>query len=197
MIDNKLSAQCIEHIEETRKRGDSLGGSYEVVILGAPAGLGSYVQWDRRLDGQLAQAIVSIQAQKAVEIGDGVANARRPGSAVHDEIVGTGLREGRSTNRAGGVEGGMSNGMPIVIRGYMKPIPTLIKPLNTVDMNSGTSTPTRYERSDVTSVPAASTVAEAVVAPVIANAILEKFGGDSFEELRRRYASETGAEVQD
>ena len=197
MIDNKLSAQCIEHIEETRKRGDSLGGSYEVVILGAPAGLGSYVQWDRRLDGQLAQAIVSIQAQKAVEIGDGVANARRPGSAVHDEIVCTGLREGRSTNRAGGVEGGMSNGMPIVIRGYMKPIPTLIKPLNTVDMNSGTSTPTRYERSDVTSVPAASTVAEAVVAPVIANAILEKFGGDSFEELRRRYASETGAEVQD
>lgn len=193
MIDGAKSAECITHIEETRKRGDSLGGVYEVVIIGAPAGLGSYVQWDRRLDGQLAQAIMSIQAQKAVEIGDGVDGASRLGSDVHDEIQGVGVRGGRTTNRAGGIEGGMSNGMPIVIRGYMKPIPTLIKPLQTVDMNSGQAQPTRYERSDVTSVPAASTVAESVVAPVIANAILEKYGGDSFKELHTRFSHETGS----
>lgn len=191
MIDEETSAACVAHIEETRKRGDSLGGIYEVVVTGVPAGLGSYVQWDRRLDGQLAQAIMSVQAQKAVEIGDGVENAARPGSQVHDEITSVEHRDGRATNRAGGIEGGMTNGMPIVIRGYMKPIPTLIKPLQTVDMASGEAQPTRYERSDVTSVPAASTVAEAVVAPVIANAILEKFGGDSFEELRSRFDTET------
>ncbi|MEX0746874.1 MAG: chorismate synthase, partial [Rhodothermales bacterium] len=184
MLDVEMSRRCIEHIDEVKKRGDSLGGIYEVVVTGVPPGLGSYVQWDRRLDGQLAHAIMSIQAQKAVEIGDGVLAASRPGSRVHDEIVldDSGLR--RRTNRAGGVEGGMSNGMPIVVRGYMKPIPTLIKPLETVDIASGESRPTRYERSDVTSVPAASTVAEATVAVVLANAFLEKYGGDSLEEIR-------------
>src|SRR5690606_23891316 len=136
-----------------------------------PAGLGSYVHWDRKLDGQLAQAIMSVQAQKAVEIGDGVVSATLPGSRVHDEIL-PGLQ--RRTNRAGGIEGGVSNGMPIVIRGYMKPIPTLIKPLESVDLATGEAKTTRYERSDVTSVPAASVVAEAVVAMVIANAVLEK-----------------------
>lgn len=187
MLDSELTRRCIDHIDETKKRGDSLGGIYEVVVTGVPVGLGSYVQWDRRLDGLLAQAILSIQAQKAVEIGDGVTAAVRPGSSVHDEIVSRGDEYVRRTNRAGGVEGGMSNGMPIVVRGYMKPIPTLIKPLDSVDIESRETKPTRYERSDVTSVPAASTVAEATVAFVIANAVLEKFGGDSFEECRERY----------
>lgn len=190
MLDEELTARCIEHIKETKQEGDSLGGVYEVVVTGVPPGLGSYVQWDRRLDGLLAQAILSIQAQKAVEIGDGVEAASLPGSQVHDPIVGGDGRYGRQSNHAGGVEGGMSNGMPIIVRGYMKPIPTLIKPLGTVDIASGAAQPTRYERSDVTSVPAASTVAEATVALAIANALLEKFGGDSLDELRGRIERE-------
>lgn len=185
MLDAELSSRCIEHIRETKGQGDSLGGVYEVVVTGVPPGLGSYVHWDRRLDGQLAQAILSIQAQKAVEIGDGVLGALRPGSAVHDPITLDDETYRRTSNNAGGVEGGMSNGMPIVVRGYMKPIPTLIKPLGTVDVRSHEPHPTRYERSDVTSVPAASTVAEATVAFTIANAFLEKFGGDSLKEVTR------------
>lgn len=190
MLDPEMTRRCIEHIDEIKKRGDSLGGVYEVIVTGVPVGLGSYVHWDRRLDGQLAQAIMSIQAQKAVEIGDGVVGASLPGSHVHDEIVHDGDGFARRTNRAGGIEGGMSNGMPIVVRGYMKPIPTLIKPLGSIDVASGESLPTRYERSDVTSVPAASTVAEAAVAFVIANAFLEKFGGDSVTEIRDRFERE-------
>jgi chorismate synthase len=187
MIDPERSRACIDHITEVKKRGDSLGGVYEVVATGVPVGLGSYVHWDRKLDGLLGQAILSIQGQKAVEIGDGFRSAGIPGSSVHDEIVDVGGRLGRGSNRAGGIEGGMSNGMPIVVRGYMKPIPTLIKPLNTVDIGTGEAQATRYERSDVTSVPAASTVAEAVVAMALANAFLEKFGGDSVAEIRSRY----------
>lgn len=190
MLDDDLTQQCIEHIDATKKRGDSLGGVYEVVVTGVPPGLGSYVQWDRRLDGQLAQAILSIQAQKAVEIGDGVVGSGHPGSRVHDEITHESGHYARRTNHAGGIEGGMSNGMPVVVRGYMKPIPTLIKPLDSVDVESGESQPTRYERSDVTSVPAASTVAEATVALVIANALLDKFGGDSLAEIHTRYDAE-------
>ncbi len=190
MLDDDLSTACIEHIKAVKKQGDSLGGQYEVVVTGVPPGLGSYVQWDRKLDGLLAQAILSIQAQKAVEVGDGVRNAATVGSRVHDEIIKENGVYSRRTNHAGGIEGGMSNGMPIVVRGFMKPIPTLIKPLGTVDIESGDVQPTRYERSDVTSVPAASTVAEATVAFTIANAFLEKFGGDNFEEIRRRYAAE-------
>lgn len=190
MLDAEMTRRCIEQIDEIKKRGDSLGGVYEVIVTGVPVGLGSYVHWDRRLDGQLAQAIMSIQAQKAVEIGDGVMGASLPGSHVHDEIVQSGDGFARRTNRAGGIEGGMSNGMPIIVRGYMKPIPTLIKPLGSVDVASGERLPTRYERSDVTSVPAASTVAEATVAFVIANAFLEKFGGDSFTEIRERFERE-------
>ncbi|PIQ61222.1 MAG: chorismate synthase [Bacteroidetes bacterium CG12_big_fil_rev_8_21_14_0_65_60_17] len=204
MLSSELSAACVEHIKAVKKEGDSLGGVYEVVVTGVPPGLGSYVQWDRRLDGQLAQAIMSIQAQKAVEIGDGVAAASERGSRVHDPIRAeqsgrsgsTGSGSGskgssgrvfsRTQNRAGGIEGGMSNGMPIIVRGYMKPIPTLIKPLGTAHLLTGEEQPTRYERSDVTSVPAGSTVAEAVVAHVLANAVLEKFGGDSLAELRAR-----------
>ena len=183
MLDFELAARAVEHIKEAKSAGDTLGGRYEVIVTGVPAGLGSYVHWDRRLDGQLAQAIMSIQAQKAVEIGDGVASARRPGSRVHDEIM-PGLA--RATNHAGGIEGGVSNGMPIVIRGYMKPIPTLIKPLQSVDLATGEAGATRYERSDVTSVPAASVVAEAVVALTIANALLDKVGGDSLQEIVER-----------
>lgn len=184
MIDPDLTQQCIDHIKATKKEGDSLGGVYEVIVTGLPVGLGSYVHWDRKLDGKLAQAIMSIQAQKAVEIGDGVQNASIPGSQVHDPISHDTKTFQRTQNRAGGIEGGISNGMPIVVRGYMKPIPTLIKPLGTVDIESKDSQPTRYERSDVTSVPAASTVAEAVVAQTIANALLEKIGGDSLEEVK-------------
>src|SRR5690606_9944855 len=187
MLDPDLTKRAIEHINATRKKGDSLGGVYEVVVTGVPAGLGSYVQWDRRLDGRLAQAIMSSQAQKAVEIGDGVRAARQPGSRVHDAITGRNGAFERRSNRAGGIEGGMSNGMPIIVRGYMKPIPTLIKPLESGDVKSGESMPTRYERSDVKSVPAASTVAEATIALVIANAFLEKYGGDSLDEIRPRF----------
>lgn len=190
MLDDDLTARCIEHIKAMKKEGDSLGGVYEVVVTGVPTGLGSYVHWDRRLDGQLAQAILSIQAQKGVEIGDGIQAAFRPGSQVHDPILKEGEAFPRRTNHAGGIEGGVSNGMPIVVRGYMKPIPTLIKPLDTVDIATGDAQPTRYERSDVTSVPAASTVAEATVSFVIANALLEKFGGDSLDEMQRRYEQE-------
>lgn len=186
MLDTELSARCTEHITAMKKEGDSLGGVYEVIITGVPVGLGSYVQWDRKLDANLGRAILSIQAQKGVEIGDGIAAAGDRGSRVHDPIRAENGGFPRTQNRAGGIEGGMSNGMPIIVRGYMKPIPTLIKPLGTADMVSGEEQPTRYERSDVTSVPAASTVAEAVVAVEIANALLEKFGGDSLEEIRER-----------
>ena len=191
MLDSTLSAACIEHIKAIKKQGDSLGGQYEVIVTGVPPGLGSYVHWDRKLDGVLAQAIMSIQAQKGVEVGDAIRNAATPGSKVHDEIIRQNGHFSRQTNHAGGIEGGMSNGMPIIVRGYMKPIPTLIKPLGTVDIASGDAQPTRYERSDVTSVPAASTVAESTVAFAIANAFLDKFGGDSFEEIYHRFSSES------
>ncbi len=186
MLDADLTAACKAHISAVKKEGDSLGGAYEVVVTGVPVGLGSFVQWDRKLDARLGQAILSIQAQKGVEIGDGIAAAADRGSKVHDPIEAAGGAFPRTQNRAGGIEGGMSNGMPIIVRGYMKPIPTLIKPLGTADMATGETQPTRYERSDVTSVPAASTVAEAVVAMEIANAVLEKFGGDSLDEIRER-----------
>jgi len=188
ILDNEISSVCVDHIQEVKRSGDSLGGVYEVIVTGVPPGLGSYVHWDRRLGGLLAQAILSIQAQKGVEIGDGIANATHLGSQVHDEIYldeSSGYR--RRSNHAGGLEGGMTNGMPIIVRGYMKPIPTLIKPLETVDMVTGESQPTRYERSDVTSVPAASTVAEATVAWVIANALIEKYGADSLNEMLERF----------
>lgn len=189
MLSPELTEKAIEHIKQTKKDGDSLGGVYEVIATGVPEGLGSYVHWDRRLDGRLAQAIMSIQAQKAFEIGDGVTGAQTPGSLLHDPIVSEDGIYRRSSNRAGGIEGGVTTGMPIVVRGYMKPIPTLIKPLATVDIASGEAQPTRYERSDVTSVPAASTVAESTVAFELANAILEKFGGDSLAELSERFPS--------
>lgn len=187
MLDDDLSKAAIDHIKEAKAAGDSLGGAYEIIATGVPVGLGSYVQWDRRLDGRLAQAILSIQGQKAMELGDGFAAGRKPGSQFHDPITkdeqGSFIRE---TNHAGGIEGGVSNGMPIIVRGTMKPIPTLIKPLNTADLLTGVAQPTRYERSDITSVPAASTVAEATVAWTLAEALLERYGGDTFEQVRYR-----------
>ena len=193
MLDAALSDAAVAHVAETKKAGDTLGGVYEVVATGVPVGLGSYAQADRRLDGRLAAAVMSIQAQKAVEVGDGHDGGRLPGSQVHDAIARVDGRLARATNRAGGVEGGISNGMPIVVRGTMKPIPTLIRPLGTVDLATGEATVSRYERSDVTSVPAASTVAEAVVAWAIAEALVERYGGDTFEALRARVDADRAA----
>ena len=195
MLDQEMTERCVEHIKETKKKRDSIGGVYEVIVTGVPPGLGAYVQWDRRLDGKLVQAICSIQAQKAAEIGNGVQNAYRYGSQVHDPIIREDGEYRRRSNNAGGIEGGVSNGMPIVVRGYMKPIPTLIKPLDSVDTETKEAQPTRYERSDVTSVPAASTVAEATVSLVIANAFLRKYGGDSIPEMRRHIEADQEADV--
>jgi chorismate synthase len=196
MLDDDMTERCVEHIDQTKKERDSLGGVYEVVVTGVPPGLGSYVHWDRRLDGKLVQAICSIQAQKAAEVGDGFFNARRPGSEVHDPIEPKADGEQaypRRTNHAGGTEGGTTTGMPLIVRGYMKPIPTLIKPLDSVDTATGEPQPTRYERSDITSVPAASTVAEATVAYTVANAFLRKYGGDTVPAIRRHVEADREA----
>jgi chorismate synthase len=182
-------AEMIAAIDQAQESGDSLGGVVEVVVLGAPVGLGSHVHWDRRLDGRLAAALMSIQAFKGVEIGAGFGAARLPGSQVHDEIEYDACGFSRRTNRAGGLEGGMTNGEPVVIRGAMKPIPTLYKPLQTVDLKSKLPFQAAVERSDVCAVPAAAVVAEAVVAIEIAAAMLEKFGGDSMEELQTNLAA--------
>jgi chorismate synthase len=174
----------IAAIDEAKAAGDSLGGVVEVVVLGAPAGLGSYVHWDRRLDGRLAAAVMSIQAFKGVEIGLGFEAARRPGSQVHDEIAYADSAFFRKSNRAGGLEGGMTNGEAIIVRGAMKPIPTLYTPLETVDVRTKEPFKATVERSDVCAVPAAAVVAEAAVAITLAEAVLEKFGGDSLEEIQ-------------
>lgn len=185
-LDTTLSEAMREEIKKFRKEGSSLGGIYEILVTGVPAGLGSYVQWDRKLDGQLAQAIISTQAMKGVEFGMGFEAGALPGHHVHDEITYSN-RFTRRTNRAGGLEGGMTTGMPLIIRGIMKPIPTMLKPLKTVDMITHEEQDTRYERSDVCALPRAVVVAESVIAPVIANAILEKFGGDSMDEIKQRF----------
>lgn len=191
MLNATAEGRAIAAIKSCKKRGDTLGGVFEVWVTGVPMGLGTYVEYDRKLDGQLAAAIMSIQAVKGVEIGDAFENARRFGSEVHDEIHLTKKKEIlRRTNGAGGVEGGMSNGEPIVLRGAMKPISTLAHPLKSIDMKTNKEVVSRYERSDVCAVPACAVIAEAVVAPVLANALLEKFGGDSVQELRRRFRSD-------
>lgn len=186
-LDEKLSANMREEIKKLRKAGSSLGGVYEIIITGLPAGLGSYVHWDRKLDGQLAQAIMGTQAMKGVEIGLGFESGSRPGHEVHDEITHENDAFRRRTNRMGGIEGGMTTGEPIILRGAMKPIPTMLNPLRTVDMVTKEETETRYERSDVCALPRAVVVAESVLAPVIANAFLEKFGGDSIAEIEANY----------
>lgn len=174
-------------IDAAQSGGDTLGGVVEVQVIGVPPGLGSYVQWDRKLDARLAMALMSIQAIKGVEVGIGFDAARRPGSRVHDEIF---YKDGyqRNSNNAGGIEGGMSNGEPIVVRAAMKPIPTLYTPLRSVDMITYEPFEATVERSDTCAVPAALVVAEAVVAIELANAMLEKFGGDSIMEIRRNLA---------
>lgn len=185
-LDEVLSEQMREEIKTCRKEGSSLGGHYEIVVTGLPAGLGSYVHWDRKLEGQLAQAIMGTQAMKGVEIGLGFEGGKRPGHEVHDEITHDGMFK-RRTNRLGGFEGGMTSGMPLIIRGVMKPIPTMLTPIKTVDIETKQETDTRYERSDVCALPRAVVVIENIIAPVIANAFLEKFGGDSIGEIEKRY----------
>jgi chorismate synthase len=188
-FDEKAETAMKQHIDAMKAAGDSVGGVVEVVVSGLPPGLGSHVQWDRKLDARLTMALMSIQAIKGVEIGIGFAAAGLPGSMVHDEILYDSAASSfrRATNRAGGMEGGMSNGEPIVLRAAMKPIPTLYKPLRTVDINSKQVLEATVERSDICAVPAASVVAEAVVAIEIASAFLEKFGNDSMLETRRNF----------
>src|SRR6266581_1426661 len=184
-LDPDAEREMIARIDAAKTAGDTLGGVVEVVALGAPVGLGSHVSWDRKLDGRLAQALMSIPAVKGVELGLGFEAARRKGSEVHDEIL-PGLA--RATNRAGGTEGGMTTGEPLVVRVAMKPISTLMSPLRTVDLKTGGPAQAQSERSDVTAVPAMGVIAEAMLALVLAQAMLEKFGGDSMAELQRNFA---------
>ncbi|WP_417192833.1 chorismate synthase, partial [Bifidobacterium pullorum] len=179
-------ARMIARIDEAKANADTLGGVVEVIAYGVPAGIGTYVESDRRLDAALASALMGIQAIKGVEIGDGFLEAMRPGSQAHDEImVGGDGRITRMTNRAGGIEGGMSNGQPIRVRAAMKPIPSIPKALRTVDVLTGETAQAINQRSDSTAVPAAAVVAEAMVRLTIARYVLEKFGGDSIAETRR------------
>ncbi|MCK7676627.1 chorismate synthase [Corynebacterium sp. CCM 9186] len=179
----------IAEIEAAKKSGDTLGGVVEVVVHGLPVGLGSHISGEDRLDAQLAAALMGIQAIKGVEIGDGFAEARRRGSAAHDEMIRTDDGVTRTTNRAGGIEGGMTNGQPLVVRAAMKPISTVPRALKTVDMTSGAAASAIHQRSDVCAVPAAGVVAEAMVALVLARAVLAKFGGDSLGETSRNITS--------
>ncbi len=209
--DAAAEAEMIAHIDEAKANGDTLGGIFEVVANNVVVGLGSHTSWYEKLDGRIAQAFMSIQAVKAVEIGEGVANAGRPGSEVHDEIfwrdeggglkdeTGTGASDSsliphpssfgfvRRTNRAGGLEGGITNGEELRVRGYLKPISTLKKPLHSVDIDTKEDSPAAFERSDVTAVPAAGVIGEAMLAIVLANALREKFGGDSLDEMQRNF----------
>ena len=185
--DEAVQTEMIALIDQAKKDGDTLGGVFEVVAKGLPVGLGSHTSWEDKLDGRLARAIMSIHAVKAVEIGEGVANSGRPGSQVHDEIFHDGSDFSRPTNRAGGLEGGITNGEELRIRGYKKPIATLKKPLHSVDINTKQEDLAAFERSDVTAVPAAGVIGEAMIAITLANAMREKFGGDSIDEMRRNY----------
>jgi chorismate synthase len=197
VLDPVAEAAIIRRIDAAKKAGDTLGGEVEVVARGVVVGLGSHVSWDRKLDGRLAGMLMSIPAVKGVEIGMGFEAARRPGSEVHDPIEsaeagkrGSGDARGgfhRPTNNAGGLEGGMTTGEPVVVKVAMKPIATLMSPLATVDLDSGQPAKAVSERSDITAVPAMGVIAEALVAIALADAMLEKFGGDSLGEMRRNY----------
>ncbi len=188
MIDPQAGKKAMALIDQAKKKGDTLGGIFEVIITGVPIGLGSHVQWDRKLDGKMAQAIMSMQAVKGVEIGNGFENAQSFGSQVHDEI---GYRKDKGffhwTNHAGGIEGGMSNGEPIVVRVAKKPISTLKTPLRSVNIETKEEVRAAYERSDVCALPAASVIGESICAWVIADAFLEKIGGDFISEINKRY----------
>ena len=186
--DPAAEAEMIVAIDDAKAKGDTLGGVFEVVALGCPVGLGSYVQWDRRLDGRIAQALSAIQAIKGVEFGLGFETARRPGSQAHDEILldaQGGFR--RASNNAGGLEGGVTNGQPVVVRAAMKPLSTLRTPLRSVDVATKEAVEAVVERSDVSAVPAAGVVGEAMLALALVTPFLEKFGGDSIDEIRRNY----------
>jgi len=183
-LDPEAEREMIARIDAAKAAGDTLGGIVEVVARGVPVGLGSHVSWDTKLDGRLAQALMSIPAVKGVELGMGFEAARKKGSEVHDEIL-PGL--GRASNRAGGTEGGMTTGEPLSVRVAMKPISTLMTPLKTVDLKTGATAQAQSERSDVTAVPAMGVIAEAMVALVLAHAMREKFGGDALSEMRRNW----------
>jgi chorismate synthase len=188
-----------QRVQAIMQAKDTLGGVFEVVVLGLPPGLGSHVHWDRRLSGRLAGALMSIHAMKGVEIGSAFANARLPGTQVHDEIVldGADGTLSRRTNRAGGLEGGITTGQPLVLRVAMKPISTTLNPLHSVDLATGQSAPTDYERSDFCAVPRAGVVGEAMVCLVLADALIEKLGGDSLDEMHPRFASLRQARQED
>jgi chorismate synthase len=192
MLDQTAEAEAMRRIDAARDGGNTLGGEVEVVVRGVPLGLGSHTHWDRKLDARLGGSLMSIPAVKGVEIGLGFEAARRPGSEVHDPIATSGTHDARGgfrrlSNNAGGLEGGMTTGEPLVIRVAMKPISTLMSPLKTVDLTSGQEANAQSERSDVTAVPALGVIAEALTALVLADAMLEKFGGDSVVEMRRNF----------
>lgn len=190
VCDSVAAEQMKARIDEAKAAGDTLGGVFEIVVRGLPIGLGSHTQWDARLDGKIAGAVMSIQAIKGVEIGAGFVCAHLPGSAIHDEIyMGVDGRPYRATNRAGGLEGGMTNGEPLVVRAAMKPIPTLMTPLKTVDLATGAEVLASKERSDTCAVPAASVVGEAMVSFVLADAICTQFHADSMTDLRASIAA--------
>ncbi|MFT4220393.1 MAG: chorismate synthase [Microbacterium sp.] len=188
-FDPGTSAAMVAEVDAAKKDGDTLGGVVEVLAYGVPPGLGSHVHWDRRLDGKLAQALMSIQAIKGVEVGDGFETTRRRGSAAHDELFATADGISRGSDRAGGTEGGMSTGTVLRVRAGMKPIATVPHSLRTVDVATGDTASAHHQRSDVCAVPAAGVVAEAMVAIVLAETVLEKFGGDSVGETRRNLES--------
>lgn len=185
---DKISEQAmIAEIEKAASRGDTLGGVFEIIASGVPVGLGSYTHWDRRLDGELAKAVMSIPGIKGVEVGLGFQAAQLPGSQVHDEIHYDGVSYTRPSNNAGGIEGGVSNGERIIVRAAMKPIPTLTQQLQSVDMKTKEPMPAFAERSDVCAVPSAAVVGESMTAITLATAVLEKFGGDNLDELKRNF----------
>jgi chorismate synthase len=191
------AAKMRDEIEKAIHGKNTLGGVLEIVVLNLPVGLGSFVQWDRRLEAKLAMAILSVQAIKGVEVGDAFENARLPGTRAHDPIRLDHSNVHRSTNRAGGTEGGISNGQPIVIRAAMKPIATTLLPQQTVDLASGLESPTKYERSDFCPVPRAVPILEAMVAFVLAEALIEKLGGDSMNEMKPRFETLRRATLED
>lgn len=213
--DDDVQHEMIKLVDQAKRDGDTLGGIFEVVAKGVVVGLGAHTSWSEKLDGRIAQAVMSIHAVKAVEIGTGVANAAKPGSEVHDEVLfgtederqktretdsalvspvsGLQSRFVRRTNRAGGLEGGITNGEEVRVRGYMKPISTLRKPLQSVDIDSKQPSEAAFERSDITAVPAAGVIGEAMLAIVLANTMREKFGGDSMDEMKRNYNSYVAA----
>ena len=186
-LDPQVESRMLKWVDRARENGDTLGGIFEVVVFGLPVGLGSFSHWDRKLDGRLAGALMAIPSAKGVEIGDGIALANIPGRMAVDEIYYETGRFYRKTNRAGGLEGGVTNGMPLVVKVALKPIPTQVKPLKSVDIITKEEKPAQVERSDVTAVPAAGVVGEAVTALVLMENFLEKFGGDHMEEILFNY----------